>query len=187
MAKGLSTMQISLSLILFVCMMTAEISGFFLPQLKNPLASKNKVNTGLEAPWRHSYYAPPSQTAPLDSLESQESLDDSSEETSGESEEGSGSKETKESKEESSNESEDSNEESDEYSLYSDIAEQEYDYEEEDYEGIEDDDSMPRNLPTDPIGLAGRFISDIGRRLEIEIDILSRNIRIGLALLTFTG
>merc|ERR1712222_152110 len=166
--------------------MTAGISGFFLPRLKNPLASKNKVNTGLEAPWRHSYYAPPSQDTP-DSLESQE---ESLEESSEESEEGSGSKETKDvtvetSKEESDKET---NEESDEYSLYSDIADQEYDYEEEDYEGTEDDDDvMPRNLPTDPIGLVGRFISDIGRRLEIEIGILSRNIRIGLALLTFTG
>ena len=65
--------------------------------MKNPLASKNKVNTGLEAPWRHSYYAPPSQDTP-DSLESQESSEESSEESfeesSEESEEGSGSKET---------------------------------------------------------------------------------------------
>merc|ERR1711936_1321245 len=99
-----------------------------------------------------------------------------------------GSKELQESKEastEESNESEETDEESDEYSLYSDIAQQEYDYEEEDYEGTEDDDVMPRNLPAGPIGLVGRFISDIGRRLEIEIGILSRNIRIGLALLTF--
>lgn len=127
------------------------------------------MNTGLEAPWRHSYSAPPSQYAPPDSLESQESQEDSSEESSGESEEGSGSEETKgkwigndsyytdcrqwtwdvllESQEGSSDESE----ESDEYSLYSDIADQEYDYDEEDYEGTEDD-VMPRNLPTDPIG-----------------------------------
>ena len=53
------------------------------------------MNTGLEAPWRHSYYAPPSQDTP-DSLESQEeSLEESLEESSEESEEGSGSKETK--------------------------------------------------------------------------------------------
>merc|ERR1712222_206153 len=113
-------------------MMTAGISGFFLPQLKNPLASKNKVNTGLEAPWRHSYYAPPSQDTP-DSLESQE-------ESSEESEEGSGSKETKDVTVETSKE--ESDEETNEYSLYSDIADQEYDYEEEDYEGTEDDDDV---------------------------------------------
>lgn len=53
------------------------------------------MNTGLEAPWRHSYYAPPSQDTP-DSLESQEeSLEESLEESSEISEEGSGSKETK--------------------------------------------------------------------------------------------
>jgi len=92
-AEELSTMQIILSQIIFACIMTAEISGFFLPQLKNPLASKNKVNTGLEAPWRHSYQAPPSQTAPPDSDETQESQEGSSGESSDESEEGSGSKE----------------------------------------------------------------------------------------------
>ena len=52
----------------------------------------------------------------------------------------------------SKEESDETNEESEEYSLYSDIADQEYDYDEEDYEGTEDDDVMPRNLPTDPIG-----------------------------------
>ena len=156
--------------------------------MKNPLASKNKVNTGLEAPWRHSYYAPPSQTSPPDSLESQESSEEESQESSEEEEsresseqsEGSGSAETKgcwreivsycilknitdestETSKDESNESEEDSEDSDEYSLYSDIADQEYDYDEEDYEGLEDDDDvMPRNLPTDPIGKILHFTS----------------------------
>ena len=36
-------------------------------------------------------------------------------------------------------------------------------------------------------GVIARFISDIRTRFETEISILSRNIRIGLALLTFAG
>ena len=42
-------------------MQVTEISGFFLPTLKNPLASKNTVNTGLVAPasaYSTSYTAP---------------------------------------------------------------------------------------------------------------------------------
>merc|ERR1712061_874983 len=101
-----------------------EISGFFLPTLKNPLASKNTVNTGLVAPasaYSTSYTAPglPGTNTTLDG--------DSGNSTAAAEEEEDG-----------------------EDSLYSDVAELEYDYDEELYD--EEEDNEPRSIPTDPIG-----------------------------------
>merc|ERR1711950_106434 len=96
-----------------------EISGFFLPTLKNPLASKNTVNTGLVAPasaYSTSYTAPdlPATNTTLDG--------------------------------DSGNSTAAAEEEDGEYSLYSDVAELEYDYDEELYD--EEEDNEPRSIPT---------------------------------------
>ena len=68
-------------------------------------------------------------------------------------------------------------------SLYSDIAEVEYDYDEELYE--DEEESEPRSLPTDPIGRIVTFVSNVNARIQDELSVLGRNIRIALALLTF--
>ena len=77
--------------------------------------------------------------------------------------------------------------EDEEYSLYSDIAEVEYDYDEELYDetGEEEEENEARNLPTDPIGRIVTFVNDAQTRIKDELSILSRNIRIALALVTF--
>ena len=73
--------------------------------------------------------------------------------------------------------------EEEEYSLYADIAEVEYDYDEELYQ--DNELSEPRSLPNDPVGHFTLFVSNVSGKITDELDILGRNFRIALALLSF--
>jgi len=73
--------------------------------------------------------------------------------------------------------------EEEEYSLYADIAEVEYDYDEELYQ--DNELSEPRSLPNDPVGHFTLFVSNVSGKITDELEILGRNFRIALALLSF--